>query len=175
MGLQAECLRIGNLVLEYAPDLKDKIYFGKKYLPKSMSAPSLIFCPGGMPDRLVGSQSAARVPRSLRTRGAACTAWIFGKSLTTRAGMTKSQSGDDYTDTEWLLHTVIAAMHQCCFGKIHIDNPRFVDEGDIAQYGDHFQLPFFIAMTVDELQPPTEVTITEVEVIRGTANWDDIL
>ena len=175
MGLFLECNRIGALVLEFAPDLKGKIYFGKKYLPKEMSAPSLIFCPGGMPDRLTGSQSAGRVPRSLRTRGAACQAWIFGKSLSTRAGMTLSQSGDDYTDTEWLLHTVIAAMHQCCFGKIEIGQPFFVDDGDLAQYGEHFRLPFWIAMKVDELEPYTLATINEVEIIRGTANWDDIL
>ena len=175
MGLVKECRAIGDLVLEHAPDLKGKIYFGIKYLPKQMSAPSLVFAPGGMQDKLSGAQNAGRVPRSLRTRGAACQAWIFGKALTTRAGMTESQSGDDYTDTEWLLHTVIAAIHQCCHGKVEIAAPMFISEGDLAQYGEHFRLPFWIAMTVDELQPPTEVTITEVKVIRGVANWDDIL
>lgn len=175
MGLRDVCKGIGESVLAVAPDLKGKIYFGRKYIQKNMSAPSLIFTPGGMPDRLSGAQNAGRVPRSLRTRGAACVANVFGKSLSTRAGMTESQSGDDYTDTEWLMHQVIAAIYLNKYGACEIGPPIFVDEGDLAQYGEHYRIPFWVAMQVHELIPYTEATVREVQVLRGQVNWDDIL
>ena len=155
MGLESSAVTMLGLLQAAFPDLKGRCFFGKKHMSRSVSAPWIVIIPGaGLPDRVTGADSQDRSPaKAVRERWAAGQFWIFGK---------------DYTEAEGWLHECIALVQYHAPGHSDIGNSVFIDEGagDLAQYGQHFRLPFWIQMNVLEWNPPVDVQITEVQVIN---------
>lgn len=169
MGLKSNTDAMRVALEARFPELLKRTSWGARNIPRNVSTPWIIVVPGGgVADILEGADNQDRaqmtsVPRQaakdVRLRMAAGFFWIFGKN---------------YTEAEAYLHEVIALIHFHNHGRGRIGNPLFINEGagDLAQYGEHFRLPFWVQMNVFEWQPPSAAEINSVQVARAGVSAD---
>lgn len=157
-GTVGSIQKVLDLLIGRMPELRNRTTNGPKHADKNVSAPWIWGLPGGgLQDKIVGSQNEAR--RDYRTRHAAAVFRIFGKN---------------YTEAEAYLHEVISAMHYAHFGRCIIGNSQYAyqDGKELSQYGDHFVLPVWFDMRVQEWNQTGEAQINSVAVENAGVSAD---